>query len=263
MGKKIVSIIQARMGSTRLLGKVMRDIVGKPMLWHVINRVKHAKRLNDIVIATTTLNEDKQILELASEMGVRSYAGSEDDVLDRYYQAAIIHKADVIVRITADCPLIDPNVIDRAIEFYLNHDFDYVCTGIEPTYPDGLDTEVFSFNALERAWKEATLASEGEHVTPYIKKNPQIFSIKNLENDKDLSYMRWTVDEERDLEFVREIYKRLYVNGRIFYMEDILNLLKKRPELMDINKGIMRDEGYLKSLREDKIINVKRLGNGQ
>jgi spore coat polysaccharide biosynthesis protein SpsF len=253
MGKKIVAIIQARMGSTRLPGKVMMDIVKKPMLWRVINRVKHAKRLNDIVIATTALNEDKQILELASEMRVKGYAGSEDDVLDRYYQAAIIYNADIIVRITADCPLIDPNVIDRAIEFYLNHDFDYVSTGIKPTYPDGLDTEVFSFITLERAWKEATLASEREHVTPYIRKNPQIFNIKNLENDKDLSYMRWTVDEERDLEFVREVYKRLYKEGDIFYMEDILNLLKTHSGLMDINKGIVRDEGYLKSIKEDRI----------
>jgi len=261
--RKVVAIIQARMGSTRLPGKVMMKIVGRPMLWHVINRLKHAKRLDDTVIATTTLNEDKTILKLASEMGVKGYAGSEDDVLDRYYQAAIRYKADVIVRITADCPLIDPTVIDRAIEFYLNHDFDYVGTGIKPTYPDGLDTEVLSFNALERAWKEASLASEVEHVTPYIKKNPQLFDIKNVENDKDLSYMRWTVDEERDLKFVREIYKRLYIEGKIFYMDDILNLLKKFPEIMDINKSIMRDEGYLKSLREDKIINVKRLGNGQ
>jgi spore coat polysaccharide biosynthesis protein SpsF len=256
--RKVVAIIQARMGSTRLPGKVMMEIVGKPMLWHVINRVKHAKRLDDIVIATTALNEDKQILELASEIRVKSYAGSEDDVLDRYYQAAIIYKADVIVRITADCPLIDPTVIDRAIEFYLDHDFEYVGTGIKPSYPDGLDTEVFSFGVLKRAWKEATLASEREHVTPYIKKNPQVFSIKNLENDKDLSYMRWTVDEECDLEFVREIYNKLYKEGEMFYMEDILNLLKKQPELMNINKNIIRDEGYLKSIKEDKIIKVKK-----
>lgn len=256
--RRVVAIIQARMGSTRLPGKVMMDIVGKPMLWHVISRVKHAKRLDDIVIATTTLNEDKQILELASEMGVKSYAGSEDDVLDRYYQAAIIHKADVIARITADCPLTDPKVIDRAIEIYRNHDFDYVSTAIKPTYPDGIGTEVFSASALKKAWKEAILSSEREHVTPYIGKNQKIFSIENLENDEDLSYMRWTVDEERDLKFVREIYKRLYMEGKIFYMEDILNLFKKRPELMDINKGIIRDEGYLKSLREDKVINVMR-----
>jgi len=256
---RVVAIIQARMGSTRLPGKVMMDIVKKPMLWHVINRVKHAKGLDDIVVATTTLNEDKQILELASEMGVKSYAGSEDDVLDRYYQAAIIHEADAIVRITADCPLIDPDIIDRVIEFYLNHDFDYVSNTIKPTYPDGLDTEVFSFSTLERAWKEATLASEREHVTPHIKKNPQIFSTKNLENDKNFSYMRWTVDEERDLDFVREIYKRLYKENEIFYMEDILNLLRKYPKLADINKGIMRDEGYLKSFIEGDLINVKRL----
>lgn len=251
--RRVVAIIQARMGSTRLPGKVMMDIVGKPMLWHVINRVQHAKRLDDIVIATTALNEDKQILELASEMGVKSYAGSEDDVLDRYYQAAIIHEAYAIVRITADCPLIDPDIIDGVIEFYLNHDFDYVSNTIKPTYPDGLDTEVFSLGVLKRAWKEATLASEREHVTPYIWKTPQMFRIKNLRNDTDLSYMRWTVDEERDLKFVREIYNKLYKECEMFYMGDVLKLLKKYSELMNINKDIIRDEGYLKSIMGDRI----------
>lgn len=249
------AIIQARMGSTRLPGKVLADIAGKPMLWHVISRMKYAKRIDDIIVATTILSEDKQILELASEMGIKSYAGSREDVLDRYYQAAIIYKADVIVRITADCPLIDPNIIDRTIEFYLTHDFDYVSTAIKPTYPDGIDTEVFSFVILEKAWKEASFASEREHVTPYIRKNSQIFRIKSLENDEDLSYMRWTVDEERDLGFVREVYKRLYCKkGNIFYMKDVINLLRTHPQIMNINKGILRDEGYLKSLREEKVV---------
>jgi spore coat polysaccharide biosynthesis protein SpsF len=250
--RKIIAIIQARTGSRRLPAKVMMDIVGKPMLWHVIDRVRHAKRLDDTVIATTTREEDKKILKLVSDAGIKDYAGSEEDVLDRYYQAATIYKADIIVRITADCPLIDPNVIDKAIEFFLSGNFDYVSTSIEPTYPNGLDTEVFTFEALKRAWKEATLASEREHVTPYIWKMPQMFRIENLKNDKDLSYMRWTVDEESDLELVREIYRKLYIDGKTFYMEDVLNLLEKFPEFLDINKGIMRNEGYLKSLREDR-----------
>jgi len=250
--KKVVAIIQARMGSTRLPGKVLKEIVGKPMLWHVINRVKNAKELDDIVIATTDLKEDTQILELASEIGVKTYAGSENDVLDRYYQAAIMSKTDVIVRITADCPLADPKLIDQVVKYYIINDFDYVSTSIKPTYPDGIDVEVFSFAALEKSWSEAKLASEREHVTPYIWKNPNIFKIKNYENNFDNSYIRWSVDEQCDLEFVREIYNRLYAKKPRFYMEDVLDLLRKSPELMSINEGIVRNEGYLKSLKEDE-----------
>jgi len=256
--KKVVAIIQARMGSTRLPGKVMKEIVGKPMLWHVINRVKNAKELNDIVIATTNLKEDTQILDLASEIGVKTYAGSENDVLDRYYQAAIMSKADVIVRITADCPLADPNVIDKVVRYYRINDFDYVSTSIKPTFPDGIDVEVFRFASLKKAWSEAKLASEREHVTPYIWKNPNIFKIKNYENEDDILYMRWSVDEQCDLEFLREIYNRLYAKDTLFYMEDVVDLLTKNPELMDINKDIVRNEGYLKSLKEDKIITAKK-----
>jgi len=256
--KKVVAIIQARMGSTRLPGKVLKEIVGKPMIWHVINRVKHAKELDDIVVATTSLKEDKQILDLASEIGVENYAGSENDVLDRYYKAAVMSEADVIVRITADCPLADPNVIDKVIRYYRTNDFDYVSTSIKPTFPDGIDVEVFSFPALDKAWSEAKLASEREHVTPYIWKNPNIFKIENYENDFDISYMRWSVDEESDLEFVKKIYGLLYMENKLFYMEDVIDLLMKSPELTGINKDIVRNEGYLRSLKEDKVINVKR-----
>ena len=251
--KHIIGIIQARMGSNRLPGKVMLDVSGKPMLWHVINRVRHSKNIDNIVIATTNLTEDKQIVQLADEVGVYCYAGSQNDVLDRYYQAALKYDSDVVVRITADCPLIDPDVIDEMIEFFLGHGFDYVSNTIKPTYPDGLDTEVFSFSALEKAWNEAVLASEREHVTPYIKKNPHLFKIKNYEHGIDLPDMRWTVDEDRDLEFVRKIYTELYTQpNKVFCMEDVLELLNRCPELMELNSGIIRDEGYQKSLREDK-----------
>lgn len=251
--KKVVAIIQARMGSTRLPGKVMMNILDKPMLWHVISRVKHSNILNDIVIATTTLNEDKRILEFASEMGIKSYAGSKDDVLDRFYRAAMITNADVIVRITADCPLSDPKVIDEVVLFYLNNDFDYVSTSIEPTYPDGIDVEVFGFDVLKKAWNEAKLPSEREHVTPFIWKNPGIFKIQNYKYNENISYMRWSVDEKCDLEFIIEIYKKLYHEGNIFYIEDIIKILEKYPELMYMNRGIIRNEGYLISLGKDMV----------
>jgi len=254
----IVAIVQARMGSTRLPGKVMMEISGKPMLWHVVDRARQAKRINQVVVATTTNPEDEKIIKLALEMGVKGYAGSQDDVLDRYYQTAKINRADIIVRVTGDCPLIDPKIIDKTIDFFLENNFDYVSTAhiskgeLKSTYPDGLDTEVFSFKALEKAWKEAKLFSEREHVTPYIWKNPTIFKCKSLQNKKDLSHMRWTVDTADDLKFTREVYKRLYKKGEIFLLKDVLDLLEKYPELMFINKGIIKDEGYYKSLKEEK-----------
>ena len=250
----IVAVVQARMHSTRLPGKVLMDIMGKPMLWHIINRMKRATRLDEIAIATTTREEDRAVIQLARGSQVGSYAGDEDDVLDRYYQAAALYKADIIVRITADCPLIDPRVVDKVVRHFLEGGFDYVSNALQLTYPDGLDTEVFSFHTLERAWKEAKWASEREHVTPYIWKNPDKFRLANVENDISLSHLRWTVDEEEDFEFVRQVYKYLYKEGEVFYMEDILSLLGKYPELKQINQGIPTNEGYAKSLREDRVL---------
>jgi len=251
--KKIVAIIQARMGSTRLPGKVLKEISGKPLVWHVIKRVKKAKLINQIVLATTNKKEDLSLIKIASEIGVESYAGSEEDVLDRYFQAATKYKADVVVRITADCPLIDPEVIDKVIKSFLTDNFDYVSNTINCTYPDGLDVEVFSYESLKKSWTDAKLLSEREHVTPYIINHKEIFKIGNVENDEDLSSLRWTVDEERDLEFVNEVYKNLYNEREIFSMKDILELLKEKQELIEINSKIIRNEGYTKSLEKDKI----------
>lgn len=251
---KVVAVIQARIGSTRLPKKVLKKIVGKPMLWHVIDRVKKAKLVDEVVLATTLREEDKPLLGLAGESGVKSFPGSEEDVLDRYFQAATKFRADVIVRVTADCPLIDPRIVDKVIKRFLGDDFDYVSNTLKLTYPDGLDVEVFSRDALKKAWGEAKMASEREHVTPYIRKHPELFKIGVVEHEKDLSSMRWCVDTERDLKFVREVYRRLYKKGRIFLMKDVLELLKKHPELAEINKGIERNEGYAKSLREDRLV---------
>lgn len=251
----IVAIIQARMGSTRLPGKVMKEILGRPMLWHMINRLEKSKLIEKMVIATTTNEKDKVILEFARKHNLESYTGSEDDVLDRFYQTAKKCGARTIVRATPDCPLIDPELVDKIIGYYLeNQDkLDHVCNGL--SFPDGIvETAVFSFAALERAWKEARLASEREHVTPYIRNHPEIFRTATIENDEDLSHIRLTVDDERDFRLVTEVFKNLYREGEIFHLKEILDLLRRKPELLEINRTTIRDEGYLKSLREDRIV---------
>lgn len=251
---KIGAIVQARMGSTRLAGKTLASIADKPMLAHVIERLRGSRLLEGIVVATTIKEADDSIVELARELEVYVFRGSENDVLDRYYRALQKYPADVIVRISSDCPLVDPRVVDRVISHYLRGNYDYVSNTLQLTYPDGLDTEAFSFGTLERAWKEAKWASEREHVTPYIWKNPDKFRLANVENEVNLSHLRWSVDEARDLQFVREVYGQLYKEAEIFYTEDILNLLEKYPQLKQINRGIVTNEGYAKSLREDRIV---------
>jgi len=252
---KVIAIIQARMGATRLPGKTMAGIVGKPMLWHVIKRVKEARSIDKIIVATTTKEEDKKIIDFAKANGIESFAGSEEDVLDRFYEAAKKFKADIIVRITADDPLKDPVIINRVIDFFLKNEdhVDYVSNTLEPTFPEGLDVEVFSFKTLERAWREAKKKSDREHVTPYIWNHPGKFKLANIIHEGvNLSHLRWTVDNSKDLEFVRAVYSRLYGEDKLFLMQDVLDLLEKYPHLKKINEGHARFEEYLKSQREEK-----------
>lgn len=250
--KLIAGIIQARMGSTRLHGKAMIHIMGKPILWHIVERLKKSSLIEKIIIATTTNKEDKTILEFATKHNIECFSGSEEDVLDRFYQVAQKFDVEVIVRVTGDCPLIDPEVVDRAIALFINNNLDYVSNTIECTYPDGLDVEVFSKQALTKAWQEAKNFSEREHVTPYIWKHPQIFKIRGIKSEENLSHLRWTIDESQDLKFIKKIYEELYGEDRIFLYKDIINLLKAKPELIKINQGIRRNEGYIKSLTNDK-----------
>ena len=252
----VVAVIQARMGSTRLPGKVEKLILGKPMLAHQIERVKHAKLVDKIVIATTNKTEDDKVEQIAKECGVACFRGSEKDVLDRFYKAAKGAGAGVVVRLTGDCPFSDPNVIDEVIQFFLDSGIDD--TGTPENYPEGFDTEVFSFIALEKAWNEAQKPSEREHVTPYLYNHPEIFKVERLkvgklyQGNEDISKYHWSVDEKQDFEFATKIFERLYPENKLFLMNDILEVIRKEPELLEINKGFTGYEGYQKSLKEDE-----------
>jgi spore coat polysaccharide biosynthesis protein SpsF len=248
---RTIAIVQARSRSSRLPGKSLADIEGKPLIQHVIERSARASRVDEIVLATTVDSSDDELAAAVSALGYRCVRGSELDVLDRFALAAREAQADIIVRVTADDPLKDPAVIDRVIaEFHANH-ADYASNTIKPTFPEGVDIEVFSHAALENAWRNATLPSEREHVTPYIWSRPSEFCLVNVTHSEDLSSLRWTVDHPQDLEFVRSVYRHLYRVNPGFLMEDVLQLLRHEPSLAGINTGIARGEGYQRSIEID------------
>jgi spore coat polysaccharide biosynthesis protein SpsF len=245
------------MGSTRLPGKVMMEIVGKPMLWHILNRVKRSRLIDEIVVATSTRKEDRVVAALACECGVEAFLGSDLDVLDRYYRCAKKFGSKTVVRITADDPFKDPSVVDLIVRTFLDHnrDLDYVSNTIKPTFPEGLDVEAFSYAALESAWRSAEEAFDREHVTAHLWRNPDRYRLLNVENESgDLSHLRWTVDTPEDMAFARAVYERLFATKEIFLMDDILNLLRESPEIARINKN-MKQRGWTvdlsKSTRDD------------
>ena len=249
-------IIQARLGSTRLPNKVLKKVLGRPLLKHMIERLQFSNYAQDIIIATTTNTTDDPIVTLMKKLNIPFYRGDENDVLDRYYQAAKKYNAEVVVRLTSDCPLIDPKITDGIIKYYLDNKekFDFVSNMHPPTFPDGLDTEVFSFKVLEKSWKEAKKPYEREHVTPYMWDNSSIFKIGNVENDKELHYkQRWTLDYEEDYYFIKAIYENLYQEGEIFYMDDILQLLSDKPEIKKINEKHIGVNWWSKHLDEIKM----------
>lgn len=238
----IVAIIQARIQSTRLPNKIFKDIVGKPMLWHVVNRLRSANKINEIVLAIPNGQSDDRLEIFAQENNIKCFRGSESNVLSRYYGAAFIYGVDIIVRITSDCPLIDPRTTDMAIQTYVDSNVDYVYADTRSGLPRGFDTEVFNFKVLEKAYKEATKDYEKEHVTPYIYQHPELFSIKSVEIPQRLKRnFRLTVDTEEDLELVKNIYRYLYM-GQIFGIEEIIELLDKHNELVKINAEIRQKE---------------------
>jgi spore coat polysaccharide biosynthesis protein SpsF len=215
----------------------MKDLAGKPTLSRVIERCRAIPVANEVVIATTTHERDDVIVDLCKSEGVPCFRGSESDVLSRYYGAAKEHGADVVVRITSDCPLIDPGTSTKVIQHFLEDGkFDYCCNWMTPTYPKGLDTEVFLFSALEKAQQEAHSDYDREHVTPYIHDNPQLFRIKVLTNDTDYSMYRWTLDTQADYELISEMYRQLHRPGEIFTFAEGIELMKRQPEMAFINQ---------------------------
>ena len=251
MAMKTKTIIQARVGSTRLPHKVLLTIMNKPVLEYVIERGSCAKNIDGVIIATTTSEEDSPIVDIAAKLRIKMYRGSENDVLGRFYHAAKAFGAENIVRITADCPLIDPKIIDSVVDCYIKNKADYCSNVLEPTFPDGEDVEIFSFKTLLQAWESAQLPSEREHVTSYIIKHPERFKLISVKNNLDLSAKRWTLDEKKDFQFIKSILEALYPDNPMFTMEDILKFVSKNPDLENLNKDIQRNEGYQKSLKED------------
>jgi len=249
----IIVIIQARMGSTRLPGKVLKKVGGASLLEYELDRVKQAKKIDKIVIATTVSKQDDKIENLCKKIGLDYFRGSEQDVLDRYYRCAAKYpKYETIVRITGDCPLIDPEVIDNVISFFEKNDFDYVSNVEPPTYPDGMDMEIFKRSALEKAAKKAELISDREHVTPYIRREKG-FRRGNLEAEADFSHFRLTVDNPEDFKVIKFLIKNSKITDG--YMKYI-SLLTKNSEIMAKNTHIVRNEGYLKSLKNDYKIKI-------
>jgi spore coat polysaccharide biosynthesis protein SpsF len=228
------------------------------MLSFHIERVQRSKKIDQLIIATSIETSDEGIENLCRDMKVPCFRGSLTDVLDRFYQAALIYGPEHIVRLTGDCPLADPQVIDQVISFHLEGGYDYTSNTVEPTYPDGLDVEVCRFTCLAQAWQEATLPSHREHVMPFIHQQPGRFRIGSVRNAVDQSMLRWTVDKPLDFELVTEIYEALYRENPAFTTLDILTLLDARPELKTLNTGYERNEGYRKSLEEDASLTKKR-----
>jgi len=252
---KIDAIFQVRCASTRLPNKIFKKILGKPLLWHVVNRVRASKKIDRIILATTKNKGDDKIISFAKKEKLLYFRGSDEDVLDRFYQAAKEHKVKIIARITPDNPFQEPEIVDQLAGEFLSAkgNLDYLSNTIKHTYPEGLNVEIFTFSALEKSWQNAKKPSEREHVTPYIWKNPKKFKIKNIEFSKNLSRLRFTVDYQKDLDFSRIVYQHLYFKKKIFLLKDILKLIKRNPDILKINQGIaVYHEGYLKSLKKDK-----------
>ena len=239
---KVVAIIQARMGSTRLPGKVLKKILNKPMLQYVIDQVKCATCIDDLVVATTTNSKDEQIVEFCKNASVNCFRGSEDNVLSRYYHAAKKYSADCVVRVCSDSPLIDPSVIDRVVKIFTEDgaNYDYVSNTLNQTYPLGMNVEVFSLEALEKSFLNHAGEYQREHVTPYIYQNTNLFKIFKEQLEVDYSHLRLTVDEKQDFILVKEIIKEIQSINETFRMSDIIGLYNSNPNLFLLNSNVVQ-----------------------
>ncbi len=251
-GHKVVTVIQARNGSSRLPGKVLRPLLGQPLLLHQVERVRAARLAGSIVVATTTLRGDALVDAVCRAKGIPCYRGHPTDLLDRHYRVGRLFAADAVVKIPSDVPLIDPKVIDRVLGVYLDNattpdSYDYVSNLHPPSYPDGNDVEVMSMAALEIAWREATRDFEREHTTPYLWENPDRFRLANVTWETGLDYSmlhRWTIDYEEDYQLIRTVYERLYPRNPLFGLDDILDLLAREPEIGALNASYVGVNWY-------------------
>ena len=248
-----IAIVQARLGSTRLPGKVLLEIESKPVLLHIVNRLKRVLKVDDIIIATSSLKINSKIISFCKENDIKCFVGSEDNVLERFYQAALVYKPKNVIRITGDCPLLDSELINRLIDYYEENDFDYcgIATGAGVAnkksifrYPDGLDAEIFKFSVLQKAFENANSKLHLEHVTPYIWSNKKLFNLGVLYSETDFSNHRWTLDNIEDFDFIKWIYSKLYSKNKYFNMFDIIHLLKNNKEILIKNKHLIGKEGY-------------------
>jgi spore coat polysaccharide biosynthesis protein SpsF len=241
---KVVIIVQARMTSTRLPGKILKKVLGKSLLEYQIERLRRVKLADEIVIATTINETDEPVVKLCNSVSVPYFRGSEEDVLSRYYETAKAHQADLIARVTSDCPLIDPEVIDQVMKLYIDHqtEYDYVSNSLERTYPRGMDTEVFSFKVLQEAFLEATALPDREHVTPFIHRQPQRYSLASVNYSENQSYHRWTVDTPEDFQLIKKIIEAIYPKLPDFTLRDCLNLLEENPEWLTINAHVQQKQ---------------------
>ena len=241
---KVMVIVQARMTSSRLPGKVLMPVLGRPLLAIQLERLKACKLVQGIVVATTQNSCDDALVNLARSSGVFYFRGDENDVLSRYYGAAKLFGAEVVVRVTADCPLIDPRVVDRVIRYYLDHAdrYDYVSNVIQRTYPRGMDTEVFPFSVLEKLSGMELEPRYREHVTAYLYQHPAEFRLGGVEYERSESGHRWTVDTPQDFELIRRMLEALYEDNPLFSLEDALTLLQKHPAWSQLNAEINQKE---------------------
>lgn len=249
----ILGILQARLSSSRLPGKVMRPILGRPMILRQIERLRRSRRMDRLVLATSSEPLDDPLAAVVQAAGVDVHRGSLDNVLDRFITAASSYRPDWVVRLTGDCPLADPDVIDQVIDVTLASAADYGSNTLEPSFPDGLDVEVVRYAALEQVWRAGGSTAEREHVTLAIHRHPDRFRLVGVKAPHDLSRLRWTVDEAADLALVERIYAALYPSNPFFATSDILALLERQPGLAAINSGIERNKGLAKSLAAERL----------
>ncbi len=247
----ILAVLQARVSSRRLPGKVLRPILGQPMIARQMERIRRARTLDGLVLATSSDASDDPLQALGAQLGVEVHRGALEDVLDRFHSAAAPRRPAHVVRLTGDCPLIDPRIVDRVVEEHLEQGSDYCSNAVVRTYPDGLDVEIMRFEALESAWNEARLPSEREHVTPFLYKRPERFRLHAVTREPDLSALRWVVDREEDLEIVRAVFERLYDSDPGFGMEEVLALARSEPQIFAGNAAFAMDEGWKVSLEDD------------